>query len=149
MASNHWRTFPRWMLEDHATDLQFSAQLSTGRAAEVVARIQQEPATMQVVLKLLADSHTALSVRVGIGVVMEDFAGSALLRQHIPALGTLARHREALIRADACHYLGLSGDALAMPYLQACLQDLDAEVREIAADALLSLAATPDNLPAG
>lgn len=136
IASNNWQTFPRWMLEEHETDIQFNAQLSTGRAAEVTARIQREPATMQVLLKLLGNPHTALSTRIGIGVVMEDLAGSDLLKQALAVLGKLSQHQEVHIRADACHYLGLSGDAAAIPFLQACLQDQNAEVQEVAMDAL-------------
>lgn len=143
MTDNNWRTFPRWMMEEHETDIRFNAQLSTGRAAEVTERILREPATIQVLLKLLGDAHTALSTRIGIGVVMEDLAGSALLRQHVVELGKLARHRDARIRADACHYLGLSGDPDAIAFLKTCLEtDQDSEVQEVAADALYSLTQT-------
>ncbi|HRJ53750.1 MAG TPA: HEAT repeat domain-containing protein [Candidatus Thiothrix moscowensis] len=139
MNTPHWQTFPRWSLTEHATDLQFAAQLSTGRATEVTARIQQEPATLQVLLKLLGSPSTKLSVRIGIGVVMEDLAGTPVLRHVIPDLGKLAMHRKASIRADACHYLGLTHDAAAHPFLQNCLQDPEAEVREVAEDALAHL----------
>lgn len=138
-AANAWRVFPRWMMEEHETDILFRAQLSTGRAAEVTERIRKEPATIHVLLDLLGDSRTALSVRIGIGVVMEDLAGSNLLRQQVPALGKLTKHKTASIRADACHYLGLSQDASAIPYLQACLQDQDQEVKEVATDSLSEL----------
>lgn len=140
-SSKNWPTFPRWMLEEHETDIQFSAQLSTGRADEVTARIQREPGTMNVIMQLLGDAHTPLSVRIGIGVVMEDFAGSALLQQQAARLGKLSQHQDARIRADACHYLGLSGADAARPFLQACLDDNDAEVREVAKDALAELEA--------
>lgn len=145
MANNHWRTFPRWMLEEHEIELQFNAQLATGRAAEVTARIQREPATLQVLLALLGNPSTALSTRIGIGVVMEDLAGSALLKSTVATLGELSQHPDVTIRSDACHYLGLTGDAHAIPFLQACLGDQAAEVRDVAADALATL--TPDNPP--
>lgn len=139
IETDNWRIFPRWMMEEHETDILFSAQLSTGRAAEVTARIRQNPATMQVLMDYLSDPRTALSVKIGIGVVMEDFTGTDLLRQQIPTLGKLTKHRNAGIRADACHYLGLTGDKAAIPYLQACLQDQDREVKEVAEDALNEL----------
>lgn len=123
-------------MEEHETDILFSAQLSTGRAAEVTERIRREPATMQIIMNHLSDARTALSVKIGIGVVMEDFAGTDLLRQQVPALGKLTKHKHAGIRADACHYLGLTGDKAAIPYLQTCLQDKDEEVREVAGDAI-------------
>lgn len=143
MANNHWRTFPRWMLEEHEIDLLFNAQLATGRAAEVTERIQREPATLQVVLALLGNPATALSTRIGIGVVMEDLAGSELLKSMVATLGKLTQHRDVTIRSDACHYLGLSADATAIPFLQACLHDQETEVRDVAADALAIL--TPDS----
>ncbi|MBU0656743.1 MAG: HEAT repeat domain-containing protein [Gammaproteobacteria bacterium] len=138
-TANHWRVFPRWMMEEHETDILFSAQLSTGRATEVTSRIHKDPATLAVLLQLLGDTRTALSVRIGIGVVMEDLAGTDLLREQIPTLGKLTTHKSASIRADACHYLWLTGDSAALPHLQACLQDKDPEVREVATDALSSL----------
>lgn len=134
--TSNWQVFPRWMMEEHETDILFSAQLSTGRAAEVTERIRKEPSSMQILMDYLGDPRTALSVKIGIGVVMEDFAGTDLLRQQIPGLGKLSRHKQAGIRADACHYLGLTGDKAAVPYLQACLQDKDEEVKEVAAEAL-------------
>lgn len=70
---------------------------------------------------------------------MEDIAGTDLLRQQVPTLGKLTKHKTASIRADACHYLGLSQDASAPPYLQACLQDQNQEVKEVATDALSEL----------
>lgn len=139
MNKTTWRTFPRWLLEDHEVDLQFAAQLSTGRASEVTARIQREPETFAVILKLLGDPQTALSIRIGIGVVMEELANSNILGNNVSALGKLTQHSDARIRADACYYLGLSDNTRAQPFLQACLSDRDAEVREAAQDALASL----------
>jgi HEAT repeat protein len=43
------------------------------------------------------------------------------------------------VRADACHLLGLTGSAEARENLRARLQDPNAEVREIAAEALAAL----------
>ncbi len=147
MTHTHWRTFPRWMLEEHEIDLLFNAQLSTGRATEVTARIQREPATLQVVMALLGNPNTALSTRIGIGVVMEDLAGSDLLKSVIPTLGKLSQHPNVAIRSDACHYLGLSSDSRAHPFLQACLHDQEIDVRDVAVDALATL--TPDSQPNG
>lgn len=142
MPETTWPTYPRWMLEDHEIELRFRAQLSTGRAAEVSTHLQQNPADMQVIMQLLGDKHTPLSVSIGIGVVMEDFADSELLRQYIPDLAQHSQHRLARIRADACHYLGLSADPQAIPPLQACLQDRDPSVQEVASDALAELQAS-------
>jgi hypothetical protein len=44
------------------------------------------------------------------------------------------------VRADACHYLGLTGDAQAKSWLDARLDDDDADVREIATESLQEIA---------
>jgi HEAT repeat protein len=49
------------------------------------------------------------------------------------------------VRADAAHYLGLSGNGDAIPYLQPLLQDEAAEVREIAAESLALLGSTANH----
>ncbi|QLQ31109.1 MAG: HEAT repeat domain-containing protein [Candidatus Thiothrix singaporensis] len=136
ITGNNWRIFPRWMMEEHEIDIRFNALLSTGRAAEVTERVRREPATMQVLLALLGDERTALSVRIGIGVVMEDLAGSDLLQQQVEMLGKLSQHKDHRVRADACHYLGMTHNARALPFLQSALQDPAAEVREVAEEAL-------------
>jgi HEAT repeat protein len=77
-----------------------------------------------------------MAVRLGIGAVLEEFQGDAIAQVMIPGLGELTRHADALTRADACHYLSLIGGEGIVPYLQACLADENAEVREIAAETL-------------
>jgi HEAT repeat protein len=77
-----------------------------------------------------------MNVRFGAGAVFEHFAGRPALQDLVARLGDLAGHADARVRADACHYLGLSGSALARPYLEPRLTDSSAEVREIAADSL-------------
>jgi len=58
----------------------------------------------------------------------------------VPRLGLLSLHADARVRADACHYLGLTADAAARPWLEKRLSDEDADVREIAAESLNTLA---------
>ena len=50
-----------------------------------------------------------------------------------------AAQADARVRADASHYLGLSGAAAARAWLEARLHDDDADVREIAAESLAAL----------
>jgi HEAT repeat protein len=57
----------------------------------------------------------------------------------VDGLGALTRHADARVRADACHLLSLTQAGEAGTWLQACLQDADAEVREIAAESLQTL----------
>jgi glutaredoxin len=130
-----------WAKQKQNLSADFNFLLSNGQASKVTAHIIQQPSAVTAVLELLGNEGTVLSTRIGIGVVMEDFAASAseLLQSIIPQLGKLTQHGNALIRSDACHYLGLSNHPSIQPLLEICLKDSDADVREIAQDSLDAL----------
>lgn len=128
-----------WAKETQSLSADFDFLLSNGQADKVTEQIRQDPSAMSAILTLLGDTGTVLSTRIGIGVVMEDFATSELLQSIVPKLGVLSQHDNALIRSDVCHYLGLSGDLSARPFLEVCLNDSNADVREIAQDSLEAL----------
>ncbi len=109
----------------------------------VVAMIRETPATLNDLLSLLEDKDTPMAVRIGVGAVMEELQASGLISEALPELMRLAESDDPALRADACHYLGLSGDSAARPALEARLQDEDAEVREIAAESLALLDTEP------
>ncbi|HYQ72522.1 MAG TPA: HEAT repeat domain-containing protein [Gammaproteobacteria bacterium] len=113
--------------------------LSTGGIDRALALIRSDTDALDALLMLFADPETQLNTRIGISAIMEDLAGSGQLQGLTQRLGRLTRHREARIRGDACHYLGLAGDPAAVEYLRPCLQDPDAEVREVAEEALQAL----------
>lgn len=102
----------------------------------VVAMIEDSPALLHDLVPLLGDLETPMGVRIGIGAVFEDLQDSGLLAQIVDELGALTRDKEPQVRADACHYLGLTADAGARRYVTPLLEDADAEVREIAAESL-------------
>lgn len=110
--------------------------LKEGQLDEATRLVGEDPAWLAALLPIVANPEASLNVRIGAGAIFEGFAGAPPLAGLIPALGELARHPDARVRADACHYLGLSGDPAAGPLLQACLEDSNAEVREIAQDGL-------------
>jgi len=117
----------------------FHDLLKQGGLAQVLALIQAEPTRLQALLPLVANPEASLNVKLGVGVVFEDYAGSPALRALLADLGALTRHADARVRADACHLLSLTQTAAARPWLQAGLQDADAEVKEIAAESLQTL----------
>jgi thiol-disulfide isomerase/thioredoxin len=119
----------------------FHTLLKEGQLPKVQALIEADPGLLAALLPIVANVEASLNVRLGAGVLFEEFAGRAALRALLPRLGELSRHADARVRADACHYLGLSGDAAARPWLEARLGDDDADVREIAAESLQALAA--------
>lgn len=120
----------------------FRESLTTGKLAKVTAAIDEDPSRLDALLRLLADPATDLHVRVGIGAVIEGLSGSAALAQRIDQLGALTQAKDAHIRGDACHYLALTRDPRAKPYLERLLNDPEPQVRELAADGLAALGHT-------
>lgn len=129
----------QWVKEQRKVEGEFDYLLSEAQADKVLSRLHEKPEQMQAIMNLLGDAATVLSTRIGIGVVIEEFAGSAELQKYIPQLVELAQHDDARIRADACHYLGLTGSPLAIEALESCQHDPDPEVRDVVVDSLETL----------
>ncbi len=117
----------------------FHLLLKEGQLPRAQALIEADPALLTAVLPIVGNVEASLNVRLGAGVLLENFAGTDTLRVLLPRLGELSRHDDARVRADACHYLGLAGNGAARPWLEARIADEDADVREIAAESLESL----------
>lgn len=118
----------------------FHQLLKDGQAAQVIELVRAAPERLAAILPIVANPEASLNVRLGAGVLMEEFANSDALKSLMARLGELARHPDARVRADACHYLSMTGDTGARPYLEARVDDPDAEVREIAREGLAVLA---------
>lgn len=126
---------------DHASQgtgmaAYLSHLLESQRLAETIQRARENPNLLADLVSLIGDLTTPMAVRIGAGAVFEDLASDGLLLPIIPELGALTRSDEVQVRADACHYLGLTGSSDARPYIEALLDDEDGEVREIAAESL-------------
>lgn len=135
------RELEPWLPDNKNASLAgyFSHLLESGSLAQVTDRIRREPDSLAPLIALMAEPETPIAVQLGIGAVMESLAGSDTLRQQGQTLCRLARNKEARIRADACHYLGLTGDKAVLPVLQSCLNDENADVREIAGDSIQAI----------
>lgn len=119
----------------------FHLLLKEGQMARVLALLHADSRQLAAVLLIVGNVDASLNVRLGAGVLLEAFAQSDALRALLPRLGELSTHADARIRADASHYLGLTGTASARIWLEARLNDDDADVREIAAESLAALPA--------
>ncbi len=117
----------------------FRELLDSGELARVLAVVKRDFSQLDALLLLLADPKTTLTVRIGIGAVLEEFAGRAELRQQVDALGKLTQSKDPHIRGDAAHFLALTRDARAVPYLKPLLNDPEQQVREIAQESLATL----------
>lgn len=114
----------------------FHDLLKSGGLPQVLALVAADTARLAALLPIVGNPEASINVRLGAGVVFEEHAGTPALRALIPSLGELSGHADARVRADACHYLGLSGAPEAGAWLEARLRDEDADVREIAQDGL-------------
>ena len=119
----------------------FTELLATGRLNQVIDILRREPRQFDALFDLLADADTELQVRVGIGAVVEEFAGDPALRAQTARLCELARHEDPRVRLDAVYYLGLGAAAEAADCLRQRLKDADPAVREEAAEALSTMGA--------
>jgi thiol-disulfide isomerase/thioredoxin len=117
----------------------FHDLLKTGDLQQVLALIAAEPARLSALLPIVGNPEASMNVRLGAGAALEEYAGMPALAVLVPGLGALSRHADARVRADACHYLGLARSEGVRPWLAARLEDEDADVREIAQEALESL----------
>jgi thiol-disulfide isomerase/thioredoxin len=114
----------------------FAEQITSGDMDKVQTTIENNPHLFSLLLQLMSADDTSLSVRIGVGALMEDFANGNLLNNNIDALGVYTMHTQARVRTDACHYLGLSHNPAAEKYIRPLLNDIDTEVRDIAEEAL-------------
>ncbi len=126
------------------TVADFDFLLSDGQVNKVVDALRKNEDDFKHIMTLLGDVGSVLSTRIGIGVVFEEFAGSDILKTLIPQLGEFSQHKDSRIRADAFHYLGMTADKSALPFLEAGKKDSNnannEEIREIIADSLEELA---------
>jgi len=114
----------------------FIELLRTGQLGTVIRMIRRNPEHLDPLLQLAGDADTDLTVRIGISAVMEDLQGSKALRDKLPALLELSRHDDPRVRADACHFLMLTGLPEARERLREMTEDSERSVRDVAADAL-------------
>ncbi|HEY0719699.1 MAG TPA: HEAT repeat domain-containing protein [Gammaproteobacteria bacterium] len=101
--------------------------------------IAAQPERLVLLLAIITNPEEAITVRLGANALLEGYAGRSELQALLPQLTELSRHDDHRIRVDACHLLGLTASTEARPALEACLRDENAEVRDIATDALATL----------
>jgi hypothetical protein len=136
-AAHSTREALRLGMRDRAE--QFQIWLFEGQLKRVLEVVERIPAALADLLPVVANPEADMNVRFGASAVFERHAGSATLKALVPALGMLTGHGDARVRADACHFLGLSAAPEAVRFLEARRDDPDAEVREIVAESLEEL----------
>jgi hypothetical protein len=129
----------KWASEQATLKNEFDYLLAEAKVDSAIKQIKQDNDKLSAIIDLLADPETVLSTRIGIGVVMEEFAGTTLLNEQLDRLATLTHHDDARIRADACHYLSLTENQKALAILEKHTDDPSNEVREVVADSIEAL----------
>lgn len=110
--------------------------IESGRLATVIERARGEPGALDELIALFAAADTPMAVRIGISAVVEALAGEPRLRAAVDQLSALTLADSPQVRADACWFLGLAGDPVALPVVRRLLDDADAGVREVAEEVL-------------
>ncbi|MFA5627014.1 MAG: HEAT repeat domain-containing protein [Thiohalomonadaceae bacterium] len=110
--------------------------LKDGQLTRAEQLLERHPDWLAHLLPLLTQAELPLQVRLGIGALIEGMAGHAELKKLLPTLAELSQSEDQGLRADACHYLALTGSPDAIPYLQQRLGDESKDVREIAQEGL-------------
>ncbi|WP_455211993.1 thioredoxin family protein [Kaarinaea lacus] len=111
--------------------------LMSGKLEKVIQMAKSNSDTLRALLLLSADSNLSMKVQLGISAVFEELQGSDNLQSVVDDIGVLAENRSAKVRADAAHFLSLTKNERAIPYLQKLANDENAEVKEIAEEALV------------
>jgi hypothetical protein len=117
--------------------------LESGQLESVTTACRRSPQLLPPLLTLAGDLDTPFAVRIGIGAVLEELAPEGLLSGLVEELAVLAASEHTQVRADAAHFLGLSGSGDARAILERLSRDKDPQVREIAVESLAGLAVTP------
>lgn len=98
--------------------------------------IAEDTTRLKSLLTVVANPAANIEVRLGVGALLEAYANKPELQKLLPQLAELTHHADHRVRADACHWLGLTGLAEARTYIETCLADSNEEVREIAIEAM-------------
>ena len=117
--------------------------LKEGGYKQASVFIAEDTQRLKSLLSVVANPEANIEVRLGVSALLEAYTNAPELQRLLPQLAELTRHADHRVRADACHLLGLTGTAAARPYVAACLDDTNEEVREIAEEALEELETAP------
>lgn len=110
--------------------------LENQKLPDALALIQADDSLLPLLTELLGNLETPMGVRIGVGALVEEIAGSPQFALLIPKLSELLTAQAPQVRADAAYYLGLGNDPRIPALLKPLLNDSDHEVRGIVAEAL-------------
>lgn len=124
---------------DEGVLAHISEELLEGRVNKVLSLIGGQHNLIRHALVLLGDAEAKINIRLGVGVVIEEYASTDWFAAYIPQLAEYAHHKDERVRADACHYLSLTKNSEVIPYIKSLIDDSSEQVREVAEDSLQDL----------
>lgn len=133
------RLWAEWASGEEGIMHYVEHMLREGGYQHAAAFIAADTHRLKPLLAVIANPEANISVRLGVSGLLEAYANTPDLQQLLPHLAELARHEDHRVRADACYLLGLTGSKAARTYVEACLNDANEEVREIAEEAMEKL----------
>jgi len=129
----------QWIAPPEDMSAYFEELMTSGEISKVQQMVEEKPEYIKTLFSIMADEHSGLSARIGVGAIIEQLEGSQILINNIDDLGNYCRNPLPRIRNDACYYLGLSHHPDARKYLHPLLDDEDYEVKEVARESLDSI----------
>lgn len=125
-------------LQDYLAEL-----IENQRLDEALELARAEPHILQLAAMMLGDLDTPIGVRIGIGAMFEELAQQEALTPALEPLREMLSAPQPQVRSDAAYYLGLTHRPDVLEWIRPLLKDKDAEVREIATEALEAPPAEP------
>jgi len=114
--------------------------LEHGKLARAIEWIEHENVALNTVIPLLTDETTKINVRIGIGAILEHFAGTPAIKAIIPDLSVLLQNSNHTVRTDACYYLSLTHSPDVIESLQKLLEhEENVQVRQVAMESIEEL----------
>jgi thioredoxin-like negative regulator of GroEL len=133
------RQWAEWASGEEGTAHYVEHLLVEGGYKQAVAFIAGDAHRLKSLLAIVANPEANISVRLGVSALLEAYANTAELQTLLPQLAELTFHPDHRVRADACYLLGLAGSIAARAFIEACIEDANEEVREIAEEAMEKL----------
>lgn len=126
---------------DTATDPEgikqyISDMLDDGNLNNVLEMLRLEPELIKNFIPLIQADDSSINVRLGIGAILEDLAGSSNIQVLKDDLSGLLKHNSERVRGDAAHFISLLHDKQLIPTLVKLKDDPNPGVREVSLDSI-------------
>ena len=113
--------------------------LRNGQLASVIQAIEIEPASFAAIISMLKDEDTSMEIRIGLDALIESFAASQVLKDHVDAFKDIAHSNNLRLQIDALHYIALAGNSEDKVFIREFTQHKDQQLIDAAVEALETL----------